>query len=126
MDGCPNPVRMILAARRTNLSGFFLLTCTDDDGWSRRISSITSNSKYETSLTPSEPSGRQAADVDLREVGVGSAFGGGHTHLGRRGLVVELDPEAVQQVPRLRRACPHRKTAASAGRVCRGRTHPRC
>ena len=38
-----------------------------------------------------------AAGVDLGKIGVGAAFGGGHTNFGRGGLVVELDPEAVQQ-----------------------------
>ena len=41
--------------------------------------------------------GAHAADVDLREVGVGAALGRRHADFGRRGLVVELDPEAVQQ-----------------------------
>ena len=39
-----------------------------------------------------------AAGVDLREVGVGAALGRSHAHFGRRGLVVELDPEALQQL----------------------------
>ena len=41
--------------------------------------------------------GHDAARVDLGEVGVGAALGRGHAHLGRRGLVVELDPEALEQ-----------------------------
>jgi hypothetical protein len=32
------------------------------------------------------------------KVGVGAALGSGHAHLGRGGLVVELDPEALQQL----------------------------
>ena len=41
--------------------------------------------------------GHDAARVDLREVGVGAALGRGDAHLRRRGLVVELDPEALEQ-----------------------------
>ena len=41
----------------------------------------------------------QAADVDQREVGVGAALLGRDADLGRRGLVVELDPEGLQELP---------------------------
>jgi hypothetical protein len=44
---------------------------------------------------------RQPAQADLREVGVGAALRRRHPHLGRRRLVVELDPQAVQQFLRL-------------------------
>jgi hypothetical protein len=39
-----------------------------------------------------------AAQVDLGEIGVGRAFGRRDADLGRRGLVVELDPQALQQL----------------------------
>ena len=38
-----------------------------------------------------------AADVDLREIGVGAALLCGDADFGRRGLVVEFDPQALQQ-----------------------------
>ena len=38
------------------------------------------------------------AGVDLGKIGIGAALGGGDAHLGRGGLVVELDPETVQQL----------------------------
>ena len=85
-----------------------------------------------TSLTPSEPSGVDAADVDLGEIGVGAALGGGHAHLGRGGLVVELDPEALQQLFGLfagQRAVGQPllvERDTGAGRGGRGRTNPRC
>ena len=41
------------------------------------------------------------ADVDVREVVVGAGLARGDAHLGRRGLVVELDPEAAQEFLRL-------------------------
>ena len=41
--------------------------------------------------------GEQPAGVDLGKVGVGAALFGGDAHLGRSRLVVELDPEALQQ-----------------------------
>ena len=41
--------------------------------------------------------GLDAAGVDLGEIGVGAALGRGDADLGRGRLVVELDPEAVQQ-----------------------------
>ena len=54
---------------------------------------------WETSLEPSVPVGQQAADVDVGEVGVGAAFRrGGDADLGRRGMVVELDEEAFEQL----------------------------
>ena len=42
----------------------------------------------------------QAAEVDVGEVGVGAALGGGDAHLGRRGVVVELDEEALEELLR--------------------------
>ena len=42
--------------------------------------------------------GAHAANVDLRKISVSAAFRRGHAHLGRRGLVVKLDPEALQQL----------------------------
>ncbi len=45
--------------------------------------------------------GPQAADVDVGEVVVGAALRRGHPDLGRRGVIVELDPEALQQLFRL-------------------------
>ncbi len=41
----------------------------------------------------------QAADVDQGEVGVGAALLGRDADLGRGGLVVELDPEGLEQLP---------------------------
>ena len=38
-----------------------------------------------------------AAGIDLGKIGIGAAFGGCHANLGRGGLVVELDPQALQQ-----------------------------
>ena len=37
----------------------------------------------------------QSAQANLREVGIGAALLGGHADLRRRGLVVELDPQAL-------------------------------
>jgi hypothetical protein len=42
---------------------------------------------------------RQAGEVDVGEVGVRPALGGGDAHLGRCGVVVELDPPALQELP---------------------------
>src|SRR5690606_8260078 len=41
---------------------------------------------------------QQAADVDVREIRVSAAFGGGDADLGRGGVIVELDEEAFQQL----------------------------
>lgn len=43
---------------------------------------------------------QQRADVDVGEVGVRATLGGGHAHLGRRRVVVELDEEALEQFAR--------------------------
>jgi hypothetical protein len=69
--------------------------------------------------------GLEAAQVDLGEVGVGAALGGGDAHLGRGGLVVELDPQALQQLFRLlagERALlqPLRRRGRGAGRGGQG------
>ncbi len=48
---------------------------------------------------PIAPVGLHATDVDEAEVCVGGALFGRHPHLGRRGLVVELDPEGLKQFP---------------------------
>jgi hypothetical protein len=45
--------------------------------------------------------GRHAAGVDEGEVGIGAALGRGDADLRRRRLVVELDPEALEQLARL-------------------------
>ena len=42
--------------------------------------------------------GLQAADVDQGEIGVRAALLGRHADLGRGGLVVELDPEALEEL----------------------------
>ena len=63
---------------------------------------------------------QDAADVDLGEVGVGAALGRGDAHLGRRGLVVELDPEALEQLFGLVDASACRRPARG------GRTGARC
>jgi hypothetical protein len=44
--------------------------------------------------------GFDPAGVDLGEVGVGSAFLGRDADFGRRGLVVEFDPEACSSSAR--------------------------
>ena len=41
------------------------------------------------------------ADVNVREIIVGTGLAGGNTHLGRRRLVVELNPQATQEFLRL-------------------------
>ena len=43
---------------------------------------------------------QQAGEVDVGEVGVGAALGRRHAHLRRRGVVVELDEEALEQLAR--------------------------
>ena len=45
IEGCPKPVRMILAARLMKRSGFFLLSWTEELGCNKRISSMTSRIK---------------------------------------------------------------------------------
>ena len=85
------------AAFAGNGRGSCVLSCIFEEGCSSRISSMTSSIRYVSSLTPEEPSGRQAAGVDVAEVGVGAALGRGHSHLGRRRLVVELHPETLEQ-----------------------------
>ena len=42
----------------------------------------------------------QAADVDVGEVRVGAALGGGDPDLRRRGMIVELDEETLEQLAR--------------------------
>ena len=42
--------------------------------------------------------GQQPADIDIGEVRVGAALLGRHADLGRRGVVVELDEEGLQQL----------------------------
>ena len=39
-----------------------------------------------------------APRVDLGEIGIGAALLGGHSHLRRRRLIVELDPEALEEL----------------------------
>ncbi len=46
------------------------------------------------------PVRQEPGQVEVGEVRVGAAFGGGHTHLGGRGVVVELHEEALQQLLR--------------------------
>src|SRR5580700_9776340 len=56
MEGCPQPLRTISSPRFRNRSGFFLLSCKLEDGCNSRISSITSSTKYDKSLTADDPS----------------------------------------------------------------------
>ena len=43
------------------------------------------------------PIAAESAKVDVGEIGVGAALGGGHPDLGRRRVVVELDEETAEQ-----------------------------
>ena len=60
-----------------------------------------------------------AAEGDAREVRVGPALGGRDAHLGRRGVVVELDEQAAQELLRLPRGSGCRPRSR-AGRTAPG------
>ena len=84
-EGCPKPVRMIFAARLTKRSG--LQQAHLFNHVQQQVRDL---------IDPIRPLGRQPSDVDLGEVGVGAALRCRYPDLGRRRLVVELDPEALQ------------------------------
>ncbi len=56
-----------------------------------------SRRRCETSFEPLSAVAEHPAQVEVGEVGVGAAFGGGHTDLGRGRMVVELDEKAFEQ-----------------------------
>ena len=56
IEGWPRPLRITFIAASRKDSGFLAESWMFELGCTRRISSITSSTRYETSFTPSEPS----------------------------------------------------------------------
>ena len=109
IDGWPKPVRMISRGALDEAVGVLLADLDVETGLQQAHLFDHVEQQVGDLVDAVRAIGLQAADVDLREVGVGAALGRGHAHLGRRGLVVELDPEALQQLLGLTRASACRR-----------------
>ena len=97
-DGWPNPVRMILPGALDEAVG--VLAADLDRAARLEQPHLLDHVQHQVGdvVDAVRAVGQDAARVDLGEVGVGAALGRGDAHLGRRGLVVELDPEALEQL----------------------------
>ena len=132
MEGWPKPVRMIL--RGALDEAVRVLLADLDGGAGLQQAHLLDHVQQQVGdlVDPVRAIRAEAAQVDLGEIGVGAALGGGHAHLGRGGLVVELDPEALQQL--LGALAGQRAVGqvlpvegvAGAGRGGPGRRSPRC
>ena len=99
-EGKPYPLRTTRSARLSRTSGVLRETCTLDEGCSRCISSTMSSSRCETSFDPSEPSASSPPMLMFAKSVYVPLSARRHAHLGRRGVVVELDEETLKELAR--------------------------
>ena len=96
-EGWPNPVRMISRSAFDEAVGVLLADLDRGAGLQQAHIFDHVQDQIGDIVDRVRAVGIHPAEIDLGEIGVGAAFLGGYPHLGRGGLVVELDPEAVEQ-----------------------------
>ena len=96
-DGWPQPLRMTSHAFFRKRSGFFLRQLDVRRGLQQAHLVDHLEDQVRDVVDAVAAVSLQAAVADVGEVGVGAALGRRHADLGRRRLVVELHPEALEQ-----------------------------